>query len=66
MEHIVDVKGAAKCIGVPVEVYVENLDDIHVASGLYSILKGKWIVVPKKKELQEKKMKLCEWIENWQ
>ena len=38
--------------GSPVEVYVENLGDIHVASGLYSILKDKWIVVPKKKELQ--------------
>jgi hypothetical protein len=37
---------------IPVEVYVENLGDIHVASGLYSILKNKWIVVPKKKELQ--------------
>ena len=25
MEHIVDVKGAAKCIGVPVEVYIETI-----------------------------------------
>ena len=41
-----------KIYGFPVEVYVENLGDIHVASGLYSILKDKWIVVPKKKELQ--------------
>ncbi len=41
-----------KIHGFPVEVYVENLGDIHVASGLYSILKDKWIVVPKKKELQ--------------
>jgi hypothetical protein len=41
-----------KIHGFPVEVYVENLGDIHVASGLYSILKDEWIVVPKKKELQ--------------
>ncbi len=38
--------------GFPVEVYVENIGESHVASGLYSILKDKWIVVPKKKELQ--------------
>ena len=38
--------------GFPVEVYVENVGDPHVASGLYSILKDEWIVVPKKKELQ--------------
>ena len=41
-----------KIYGFPVEVYVENLGDIHVASGLYSILKDEWIVIPKKKELQ--------------
>jgi hypothetical protein len=41
-----------KIFGFPVEVYVENLGDVHIASGLYSILKDKWIVVPKKKELQ--------------
>jgi len=38
--------------GFPVEVYVENIGDTHIASGLYSILKDKWLVVPKKKELQ--------------
>ena len=38
--------------GFPVEVYVENVGESHVASGLYSILKNKWLVVPKKKELQ--------------
>ena len=38
--------------GFPVEVYVENVGESHVASGLYSILNDKWIVEPKKKELQ--------------
>ena len=38
--------------GFPVEVYVENVGESHVASGLYSILNNKWLVVPKKKELQ--------------
>ena len=36
----------------PVEVYVEDVGDTHIASGLYSILKDKWLVVPKKKELK--------------
>ena len=35
----------------PVEVYVENEGESHTASGLYSILKDEWIVVPKKKEV---------------
>ncbi len=37
--------------GFPVEVYVENEGESHTASGLYSILNDKWIVVPKKKEV---------------
>ena len=36
----------------PVEVYVEDVGDTHIASGLYSILKDKWLVIPKKKELK--------------
>jgi len=37
--------------GFPVEVYVENEGESHTASGLYSVLKDKWIVVPKKQEV---------------
>ena len=36
----------------PVEVYVEDIGDTHIASGLYSVLKNKWLVVPKQKELK--------------
>ena len=36
----------------PVEVYVEDIGDTHIASGLYSVLKHKWLVVPKKKKLE--------------
>ena len=35
----------------PVEVYVENEGESHTASGLYSVLNDKWIVVPKKQEI---------------
>ena len=36
----------------PVEVYVEDIGDTHIASGLYSVLKNKWLVIPKKKKLE--------------
>ena len=36
----------------PVEVYVEDIGDTHIASGLYSVLKNKWLVIPKQKELK--------------
>jgi len=38
--------------GFPVEIYVENVGETHIASGLYSVLNDKWIVEPKKKKLQ--------------
>jgi predicted nucleotidyltransferase len=34
--------------GFPVEVYVENEGEDHVASGLYSILRNAWLVKPEK------------------
>ena len=33
----------------PVEVYVENVGETHVASGLYSVLNDDWIVEPENK-----------------
>ena len=38
MEHIVDVKGAAKCIGVPVEVYVETITGSTFAASSEAIV----------------------------
>jgi len=38
--------------GIPIELYVENVGDTHVASGLYSVLTNKWLVKPKKRTLQ--------------
>jgi len=37
--------------GFPVEVYVENVGDTHVASGLYSVLDNKWLVKPVARQL---------------
>ena len=37
--------------GFPVEVYVENIGDTHISSGLYSILNDVWINIPEKNEI---------------
>ena len=41
-KHDVTVKG------YNVEVYVQDVDEKHVSSGVYSILNNKWVVEPKK------------------
>jgi len=48
--------------GHDVECYVQHKDEQHTASGLYSLLKGKWIIVPQynppqidQKDVSEKK-----------
>ena len=43
--HDVDI------FGYPVEVYVEDKDEPHTASGLYSILNDKWITVPQQQKI---------------
>jgi len=45
-EHNIEISG------FPVEIYVENVGETHIASGLYSVLNDKWIVEPKQKKLQ--------------
>lgn len=36
--------------GTDVELYIQDKDALHVASGLYSLLHDKWIIKPKKKK----------------
>ena len=38
--------------GYPVEVYVENVDEPHTATGLYSVLTNSWIKVPSHASVQ--------------
>lgn len=38
--------------GIPVECYVEALDEPHYSTGIYSVAKGQWIVEPKKERPQ--------------
>jgi len=43
-----NTKHDIKIHGFPVEVFVENIGETHIASGLYSIVKDNWISVPNK------------------
>ncbi len=37
--------------GYPVEVYVEDIDEAHTASGLYSILNDEWVTIPQNNKI---------------
>ncbi len=39
-----------KIKGYEVEIYVQDINEPHISSGVYSILNGEWIVEPKKME----------------
>jgi hypothetical protein len=41
-QHTITIKG------LPVECYVQGEDEPHHSTGVYSLLKGKWLVEPKK------------------
>ena len=39
-----------KIKGFDVEIYVEDIDEEHISSGVYSILDNKWVIKPQKKK----------------
>jgi hypothetical protein len=41
-----------KIYGYDVELYVQDISEEHVSSGVYSILKNKWIIKPEKKPIK--------------
>lgn len=41
-----------KIYGFPVEVYVQDSNEQHTASGVYSLEKNKWLVVPEKSRIK--------------
>jgi hypothetical protein len=52
MKSIWNGKHDIDMFGFPVEVYVEDINETHTASGLYSILKDEWINIPSKTDLK--------------
>ena len=52
MKSIWNSKHGIDMFGFPVEVYVEDINENHTASGLYSILNDEWINIPSKTDLK--------------
>ena len=50
-----------KIYGFPVELYVQDENEVHNASGIYSLEKNKWIKEPERNELKAVKLDK-EWI----
>lgn len=53
-------------LGFPVEFYVQDKDEEHVATGMYTVLKGEWVVKPEYEEfdvnMRDVKLKANEWM----
>lgn len=49
-----------KIKGYDVEIYVQDVNEPHVSSGVYSILNNKWVVEPKKNEVKIDDRKILE------
>lgn len=45
-----------KIYGFPVELYVQDEDEPHASSGVYSLERNKWIVKPEKKSIPKKNL----------
>lgn len=45
-----------KIFGFPVEVYVQDVDEIHTASGVYSLEKNEWLEEPEREKLAKVKV----------
>lgn len=52
--------------GYPVEVYIENIGDPHVSSGVYSILNNKWINTPDPDKVQIDKSNVIKKAESYE
>jgi predicted nucleotidyltransferase len=49
-KNVWNEKHNIKIKGFDVEVYVQDISEDHISSGVYSILHGKWVIEPKKEE----------------
>ena len=58
-KNVWNEKHSIKIKGYDVELYVQDISEPHVSSGVYSVLHNKWLVKPKKEgfELDEKVLK---------
>lgn len=42
-----------KILGYPIEIYVQDINEPHKSSGIYSLMKDKWIIKPEKREMNK-------------
>lgn len=41
-----------KIYGYPVEIYIQDKDEKHTSTGVYSVLEDKWVIEPKKENIE--------------
>lgn len=54
-----------KIFGFDVELYVQDLHEEHTSTGVYSVLKNDWVVVPKKEKPNFDKNLLKQKVDSW-
>lgn len=51
--------------GFPVEIYVQDINERHESTGIYSVLKDKWIIHPQKHNIKIDQKKILEKASMW-
>jgi hypothetical protein len=59
-KNIWNEKHEIKVKNFDVEIYVQDINEEHVSSGVYSVLNNKWIIEPKKDNIQIDDKKIIE------
>jgi hypothetical protein len=59
-KNVWNEKHDIKIKGYDVEIYVQDIDEEHISSGVYSILNNEWVVEPKKEEANIDDRKILE------
>jgi len=59
-KNIWNEKHEIKVKNFDVEIYVQDVNEEHVSSGVYSVLNNKWIIEPKKDDIQIDDKKIIE------
>lgn len=64
-KQVFNDKHDIKIFGYDVELYVQDNEEPHFATGVYSVMNGEWVTVPKKLETEIDKSVLEKKIKNW-
>jgi hypothetical protein len=51
-KNVWNEKHKIKIKGYDVEIYVQDVKEPHISSGVYSVLNGKWVIKPSKKKVK--------------